>query len=141
MTATFQQAQDDMFALINTAWLTTGYPIIWPNVAADETDRGTASPWARVTVIHADGSQASLASALGTRRWNRTGNIIVQVFIPVGQGLSEGYTACKILMDALEGASTAHGVWFRRCRVREIGPDGAWYQFNVSAEFTYDEVK
>jgi hypothetical protein len=32
-------------------------------------------------------------------------------------------------------------VWFRNASAREVGPDRAWYQFNVTVDFEYDEVK
>jgi hypothetical protein len=87
------------------------------------------------------GNQASLANDGGRRRWERTGLVTVQIFVPAGEGLSEAYSLAKTVADAYEGTTTASGVWFRNVRVNEVGADGAWFQVNALIEFIYDEIK
>lgn len=139
MTATFREAQDEMLALFKTVWDATGHPALYENVADDPPT--TATPWARITLQHFPGGQRSLAGEAGARRWERNGQIIVQVFTPIGKGTGEAYDLAKIVADAYEGKATASQVWFRGVRVNNIGPDGAWFQLNVIVQFTYDEVK
>lgn len=139
MTATFQVAKDEILGLFKTAWDTTGYEAIYENVGDDPP--GSADPWARATLRHFAGGQASLANDNGRRRWEREGNIVIQIFVPAGDGLSEAYDLAKIVADAYEGAATASQVWFRNVRIQEVGPDKSWFQVNVIADFTYDEVK
>lgn len=136
---TISEARDEISALFKAAWDTTGYPVIWDDVA--QAPPKTRSPWARHTVRHEDGRQASLANHLGQRRWRRFGTVFIQIFTPVGKGLSEADILIKVAMDAYEGQSTAGGVWFRNVRFREIGADGDWNQVNVLADFEYDEIK
>lgn len=125
--------------------------VVWENAQEGE-EPPKHRPWARVTVQHAGGGQHSLGET-GARRFERTGIASVQVFTPLGKGVTLGHRLTKIALDAFEGKSTPGGVWFRDCRVREVGRtellDGhkalkvldPWDQTNVVCPFTYDEVK
>ena len=139
MTATFAQANDDILALFKTAWDTTGLLALYENIEGAKPTAQAA--WARLTVRHGPSAQASLSGGTGVKRWERQGIITVQIFIPNGQGLSQGYSLGKIVADAFEGKATSLQVWFRNVRLNEIGPSGEWYQFNAIIEFTYDEIK
>jgi hypothetical protein len=99
--------------------------------------------WARVSIKHIDGRQSAFGATAGVRRYTRVGFVTVQVFAPLseGLGLSKGQIMAIIAKDAFEGKATASGVWFRKVQIKEIGPDDSWYQINVVAEFTYDELK
>ncbi len=139
MTATFEEANNEILDVFQAAWGPTGNTAVFDNKKGEK-PAATAS-WARVTVRHTGGNQASLANVGGQRRWSRDGIITVQVFVPAGEGLSGAYALAKIVADAYEGTATPSAVWFRNVRVNEIGESGHWFQVNVLAEFTYDEVK
>ena len=140
MTGTLNQANIDILTLFKTAWDTTGFIALYENVAGEPP--ATPSPWARITLRHSGGGQGSLSGALGTKRWDRNGVLIVQVFVPNGEGLSQAYSLAKIVLDAYEGVSSPlRGVWFRNARINEVGPDGEWFQVNALIDFTYDEIK
>lgn len=139
MTLTITQARDEISTLFKVAWDATGYLVIWDDVGQPApTDR---SPWARFTIRHYDGAQATLANHSGQRRYRRSGTIFVQLFAPTGEGLSTLDEMAIVAMRAFEGKSTAGGVWFRDVRLREVGVDGNWQQANVMADFEYDEVR
>lgn len=133
MSLTVEQARDEMTALFATAW--SPRAVVWDGVAGKPPT--TRAPWARFTIRHADGGSA----AIGNRRFRREGTIFIQLYAPVGDGLSALDPLTKIAMDAYEGQSTAGGAWFRDVRSREIGPDGDWYQVNVLVDFEYHEIK
>jgi hypothetical protein len=133
MSLTVQQARDEMSALFATAW--SPRAVIWDGLVGKPPSGRT--PWARFTIRHAEGGSA----AIGHRKFRREGTIFIQLFAPVGDGLSSLDPLTKIAMDAYEGQSTAGGAWFRDVRCREIGPDGDWYQVNVLVDFEYDEIK
>lgn len=139
MSLTFAQARDDILTLIKAAWDPTGFKMLYDDVA-DEIPT-TPTTWARTTVKHNLGSQASLSGAFGTQRYLRTGLIIVQIFTPSGEGLSNLDVSAKIIADAFEGKISANGVWFRNVRFQEVGPDDAFFQGNVIIDFEYDEFK
>lgn len=138
MTLTIAQARDEMSAAFEAAWLPTGHGLIWDDVAEPRPD--TRSPWARFSVRHADGFQATLANFSGARRWRRTGTIFVQLFSPANEGLSTLDEMAMVAMRAYQGKTTPGGVWFRNTRAREIGVTGKWQQLNVMVDFEYDEV-
>lgn len=138
MTATIPQAIDDILTLFKTAWDLSGYPLLYENVGGELPT--TQTPWARISIRHFRGAQETLGGT-GERKFSRGGLVIVQTFTAVGGGLSEPYNVAKIAADALEGKSTSLNVWFRNVRINEIGVDGDWFQVNVLADFTYDEMK
>lgn len=143
MSLTRKQAIDEICAIFKTAWDTTGHGsrVKYDNVGTTSTPPSGQDPWARVTIKHGVSAQASLAGAVGTRRFRRTGTLAVQVFTPPGEGLSGATDLPKIVQDAYEGVSTTGGVWFRDVSINEIGPDGDFFQTNVVAFFEYDEIK
>ncbi len=63
------------------------------------------------------------------------------MFATAGEGLELAYSLAETVVSAFEGTTTERGVEFRNTRLNEIGPDGDWFQINVLADFTYDEVK
>jgi len=133
MSMTIQQARDEISALFHAAW--SPRAVIWDGLVGKPPSGRT--PWARFTMRHFEGGSASISS----KHFRREGTIFIQLFVPVGDGLSAMDPLTKIAMDAYEGQSTAGGAWFRDVRCREIGPDGDWYQVNVLVDFEYDEIK
>ncbi len=139
MSATFDVANDEILAFFKTAWDGTGLLALYQNVAGAKPTAQLA--WARVTLQHGPGGQTALTGATGKNRFDRTGILTVQIFIPNGQGLSQGFILGKIMADAFEGKATASQVWFRNVIVTPIGPSDEWFQLNVTVEFSYDEIK
>lgn len=143
MSLTRKEAIDEILALFKTAWDTTGYGsrVKYDNVSKEAALPTGLEPWCRVNLRHTASRQASLAGAVGTRRFQRNGVLTVQVFEPIGKGLSGSTDLPKIVQDAYEGVETTSGVWFRDVTLKEIGPDGDFFQTNVIALFEYDEIK
>lgn len=146
---TVGQAREEILSLFKAAWdagdESDGVLVLYDNdsrdpPAAQATDLA-ATPFARVSVRHSDGGQSSLADESGIRRFARSGTIFVQVFTGRGIGLALSDALVATAIGAFEGERTAGGVWFRNVRAQEIGPDGAWHQVNVLAEFEYDELR
>ena len=147
MSLTITQAKDEIYTQLNGYWnlqvplsYLTPVKIYWMGIDY-QTPPDASQPWARVTLQHNYSNQTTFAQE-GTRRFTRTGLLIVQLFVPLA---SKNVTLCEklgiIARDAFEGKATAGGVWFRNANLREIGADGTWYQFNMSVEFQYDEFK
>ena len=142
MSATYEQAADDMLAVFRDAWAPTGWPVDYPNIKPDTTiPPDTPIPWARVNIVHGSGGQTALAGADGSRRFDRGGVLIAQIFVPTGEGAARSQQLQKLVSDAYEGQATPRHIWFRNVRVNEVGPSDGWWQVNVIAEFTYDEIK
>ncbi len=138
MTATFAEAQTDIFSLFKAAWDTTGFIALYPNVGG-KIPTGS-DPWARVTLQTVDGGQTAFGDS-GIARFGRTGIFVAQIFVPKGEGLNQGYVLAKVVADAYDGVASPLGTWFRNGRINEVGPDGEWFQINFLVDFEYDELK
>ena len=136
-------ARDEIYTLLQDEWdgdvVSSPLPLVYWDVSQDIPE--TASPWARATLQHFTGGQASLAGDVGQVKFQRDGTLTVQIFTPAGEGLSTADALVMIVMRAFEGRATPSGVWFRSVRINEVGINGSWFQTNVLADFTYDEVK
>ncbi len=140
MSATYETANNEILGFFKAAWDPTGLLALYPNVQGTKPSAQVA--WARVTVSHGPGGQTALTGGLGSNRFDRFGLVTVQIFIPNGQGLSQGYILGKVIADAFEGKSTTSAIWFRNVTPpNEIGPSVEWFQINVTIEFEYDEIK
>lgn len=142
MTTTTANAVDEMFAVVRAA-LTgfAGLDIRWPGIVYPVAPVATAS-FVLVTLKHLDGGQASLACYNGRRRWERIGRLTVQCFAPLQfGGMQKAGEMAVAVRDAMQGASTPGGVWFRDATTNEVGPDASWYQTNAASTFNYDEVR
>ncbi|MEE9140767.1 MAG: phage tail terminator-like protein [Alphaproteobacteria bacterium] len=109
-------------------------PIHYDNVAGDPP---AASSWVRLTVVEGDSFQVAMGS---TRRFRDTGVAIVQVFTPLGSGDGEAREIADDVQGIFKGL-TVSGVVFRKPRAARIGPDGRFYQVNVTIPFQADEIE
>lgn len=145
---TITEARDEIFGMLKVHWdLHAGdifnppAPIIWQGQVAKQPSN--EYPFARATVLHGSAGQSTLNTPLSIR-WKRNGVVIIQCFGPLSsaRGLAIAEALATVAKDAYEGQASVGGIWFRNCRVNEVGPtaDG-WYQVNAIADFTYDEVK
>lgn len=157
------EANDEIATLLNTAWIAntptivgSGSPVElrWQNVGKD-TRPPISDYWARASILHFGGDHFTLGAS-GYRRYERTGSVIVQVFSPLGVGVTIGLQLATVALTAFEGQVTPGGVWFRGCGIRSIGRNepigfnsgvatGAevepWDQHQFQCTFTYDERK
>lgn len=147
MSLTLQEAVDAMMQQFIEGWGAPNQDVDFDDIDSDfkpPDDR----PWARVSIRHNLGYQASLGGTsdgtIGgkpTSLFRREGIIFIQVFYLFGDGLVNLRGRCQEVMDAFEGRR-AGGVWFRRVRVNEVPlGDDKWRQANVIVEFEYDQVK
>lgn len=139
MAASQETASDEMLAFFKTAWDTTGLIAVYENVKGAVPTTQVA--WARPVIRHGTGGTQSLTGGLSTTTFERTGLMVVSIFIPNGNGLSLARSLGTTVANAFEGKATASAVWFRNVRIVEVGPSDEWYQFNVVIEFVYDEIK
>lgn len=132
---TFDEARDAMLATFKAAW--DPRVALYPDVPGDPPS--SAVLWARVTLLHAVGRQASLTGGLGTVKYERQGILWIQVFAPVGDGKKAGYDAAQVLVNAYQAAQGS--VWYRNIRMNEMGTDGAFERLDVMTDFEYTDVR
>jgi hypothetical protein len=135
------EATDSICECFNTAWANRT-AIEWPNVASATGTKLSEGNDAYVSfhVIHESSDQLSLGET-GNRVFTREGQFIAQIFVPVAKrGLDESTLLAKAALDAFEGI-TFGGVRFHQVGAKTVGPQGNWFQVNVSGNFEFDEVK
>lgn len=135
---TREQARDDVMKLINDALTGETLTIHWPG---NSYEKPTADQtWVRISMQHVDGGQRALGKINGQRRYRHMGLLFIEVYAPLGDGLSHEDGVAMLLLDALKAARTPNGVILRNATGRESGPDGGWHKTVVQADFEYDEV-
>lgn len=137
-------ARDLIIGVLDSAWSVSAsnIPLAFEDVKEDDIPPKNGTAWARIQVRHNSFFKATVGGEVGNRRFRRVGLVTIQIFTPVGEGLSQADSLAKIALDAFEGKSTgADSIEFRNARINEIGRDGSWFQTNVLVDFEYDEVK
>lgn len=134
MSTTRAEARDAICQVVKDA--AGSYEVVYQDAETKTSARDGKTAYLTVTIKHAETVRQSLA-AVGNRRFERTGVVIVQVFTPFG----DGFTLADQLATSVQGAleDSAGEVWFRRVSAKEIGKDGSYQQTNVTAAFTYGE--
>lgn len=134
-------AADEMVDLFLAA-VAGAFPIEWPNTKFTKPD--ATDTWARWSITHGAGGQATLAGATGRSRFNKGGAVHIEVFTPLGEGLKVAYDAAQIAVNAYEGKRTPSGVWFRNVRIDDNGQgrggDSGWWCSVVVAEYEYQNI-
>lgn len=133
-----QEAIDAIGKVFADAWNTTGGRAVYDDLPGS-VPKDDDTLWARLTIRHGPGGQASLAGDSGQRRWRAEGTVTVQVFAPMGDGAQASRNAAHVVMNAFRDAKLP--VWFRNARMNEVGASGAFFQINVLTTFSYDEVR
>ena len=142
MASTFDDVKAAFADFTRTAWaaaltaasLPASTPLTYDNLNFDPPQ----GPWARLTVKHIRADRATLGSV--ACRFRREGQTFVQVFIPIGGGTQTADILAESLVEAFENAAAIDNIWFRNVRMREVGPDGTFYQVNVELDFTFDRI-
>lgn len=144
-------ARDYLYELCTMKWADRG-PIEYEDRPQPPGDNNVIPPilsvdWMRLKMVHEQGRQATLTDKDGVSRYRRTGTFYAQTFSPLGSTLIGPEEGAMLIEDALQrpkkvtGVTRDHCVLLRNVRINEVGSDGHWYQFNVVADFEYDEVK
>jgi hypothetical protein len=143
---TMAQAKNEIAGAFRDQWIGGPLSAELPVLYRDVGDKPpTSGAWARLTIRHSLGGQATLAGDSGTRHYRHTGFVTVQVFAERHDRAGAETTLdalVTIAKHAFEGITTSPGrVAFHRVRVNEVGVSGVWLQTNVLADFEYDEVR
>lgn len=137
---TITEGRDEILSIFKAVWGTTGYLAQYSGTEGEPPNQ--IDPWARVTVRHVGGGARSLGNVQGKRCMQRIGNVTIQLFDKANRdGLAELDVLANAVLRGYEKPSDpSHGVWYRNARLNEVGQIGDWTQFNIIAEFSYNEV-
>lgn len=134
----YLDARDKIHEPFYSVWKETGYPVVWEDSLAKPPSTETC--WARVTIAHVSAGQTSLGCGNDRRRYERIGQLNIQLFAPVHDGNVQLYELGQQIVDAYQ-AARYDDIWFRRVSLLEAMPEGAFQQMNVSAIFTYEDIR
>lgn len=126
--------------LFNAGWDNATYPVEWPNrnFVPPKDANGKPKAYARFSIASDPLGAAQIT--LGTTATHRhTGIVFVSVFVPLDDGEVAALTLADTAAAIFRGQSTS-GITFRSPSVVQVGPDGAYYQVNVSAPFWRDTI-
>lgn len=134
--ATINEVREAIYSRFNTQW-GTRTAFTFDNERFDSEKQ--TDPWVRLSVRHVGGGQDTLGPP-GGRKYRRKGQVFLQIFTAVDEGLSVADGHAQFAKPIFEGVSFS-GVDFMDFRVREVGPDGKWFQTLVEWDFDYDEIR
>ncbi len=148
MTATFDQAKDQIFKLFYDAWKANTTAIVgyvpevrW--VGVEKPERPDASKyWVRVSKQVVGEEQTTLSDGV-TKRFTAYGIVFVQLFCPKSEAkeTKHGEKLAVVARNAFRGKTTPGKVVFRNARINDgLAPEEQYYRFNIVAEFEYDDL-
>jgi hypothetical protein len=148
MSATYEQAIDEIFARFHAIW-TAQTPAVtleapelrWQGIENPE-HPGYDKYWVRVSQQTIDEGQASLRAPECGQRYRTNGLLFIQIFCPKSdaRAMEKGRQLAVIARDCFRGYTTQSGVWFRNSRVSELEPEERWLRLNVIVAYQYDET-
>lgn len=128
--ATIRQRFDAEFALVRAT-----VPVAYPNRQFTPPDNGE---WVRLAIVEGDSALAGLGGA-GANLYRNNGVVVAQIFVPVAIGDGLAYEIADDIA-AIFRSKLVSGVRFRTPATAPVGPDGPWYQRNVTIPFRADLI-
>lgn len=144
---TIQQARDIMLALLYDGIKANGYTedfrIFFED---DDNDDGSGNrnvsateTWIEIIIRHTRSAQNTLQGSAGNKRFQRNGNVVVNVHTPFGDGMKTNDNVSEIICEILENSSTS--IWFRNTNPAELGRYRSWFLTSITSEFEYDQIR
>jgi hypothetical protein len=130
--------RNTLFDRFKAQWDAGAYSAVtvaWPNKKFTPPDNAS---FVRVLYFPVAARQASLAGT-SNRLWRHTGLVTVECFAPIDDDTEDALGMADHVVSIFRG-QTLSGV---RCRAPEpnvIGPQGSFYQVNVSTPIEYNDV-
>lgn len=100
---------------------------------------GALGAWARVSIIHTTADQVTMGD-VGTRKFDRRGNVYVQLFAPVGSGVGLLADLAGDVRSVLEGVRLS-GLTLHAGRTQEGAEDSRWAMHTVVIGFRYTDTR
>lgn len=108
-------------------------PYVLPNEQYEPVDK---QEWVRLSIAEALSTQASLGNP-GANLYRDAGVATVQIFVEVNEGDGLAYEIADDIA-AIFRSQRIGGLLLRTPSTSPVGPDGAWYQRNVTVPFSAD---
>lgn len=145
--ATQEQAESDIYTLINTAWLagTTAIVGYIPELRYPDTpnpavpDRTKA--YGRVTLKQDTNKQVTLSRPA---KFQTSGIVYVQIFVPSAYPKNSRELTLQLgelAKSAYEGRTSPNGVWFQNVLVKTMPSETLWNSRMVQARYLFEYLK
>lgn len=149
MSTTQIDAIDEMYGMINTAWLAScnsifGYvgDIRWQGAEKATKPEDNLKVWARVSNKIVKDNQSAINAQDGQRFYTAIGILFVEVFIPRSSAsFDKGKQLAIAMRDAFRHASPSSETRFRNQKVDELLVTSQYYPFNVSIVFEFNTIQ
>lgn len=131
------QAIEAIYQRFADAW-TNGIPYHFENEGAE-----SAGSWARVSIRHTTSQQLTMGSA-PSRKFERRGVIMVQLWSPIDQGRAAMSALVADARTVFEGRTITAGGSAINCyaaATQESPTDGAWFMCSVVIPIRYIETR
>ncbi len=136
------EAEEAILERWDSSWssLQPAIPFTFDNEEFEGVDQ-----WARVTIRPSSSRQVTMGP-VGSRRFERRGNIFVQLFGPIDVGSKPLALLSADVRTALESRSIAgvgggEPVSTYAANEQDVGTDGRWYIVVLSVAFSYHETR
>lgn len=110
-------------------------PIHWPNEVKTPP---SGTPWVRLTIVEGESGLIAMGGA-NSNLYRNPGLVVVQIFVPISTLDNLGLQIADDVATIFRSQFVS-GVRFRTPSTSPIGPDGPWYQRNVTVPFTADQI-
>lgn len=134
----FTEARDCILVEFKAFWeadiLSSSIPLFYQDVRNNIPDVDT---WAEVIVNYTSGG----TWAVGREFKRRSGQVLVRIHTPIGQGLSLGYELGIIALNALKGENLKSQIWFRNGSISEEGKQDSRMVIEVSVDFVHSQLR
>ena len=116
----------------------------WPGVSEKQPPPENVY-WIRVSEQVVISGQASLSSSVGkpgSKRYQTTGLLFIQIFAPKSDpaAVPKGRLIQTALVNAFRAPSGDSNLWFRNQMPKPMGYNPTSYQFNVAVTYQYSEI-
>lgn len=133
--STVNESRVSIYNRFNTLW-TNGIEFTLDN---EKFTPPIDASWVRLSVRNTDAGQETLGN-IGSRKFERKGSIIVQVFTSTNSGVVTSDSLCLQAQNIFE-ATSFEGVICNNSVIREVGVSDGYYQQIVEINFSYNEIK
>lgn len=152
MTTTYENAIDEIFSQINTAWRLNAADVVGviPSIFWQGEPEGDIPDndkfWATVVQETIAEEQTTLSTDVavpGQSRYGNNGLLIMDIYCSLSheKHMEFGRKLAVIARDAFRGKTTPSCIRFDNVRIKEVGPSSnRSYLFKVVVEYYYEDI-
>ena len=127
--------RDNIFTIFKDTW---PYEVVYPNVQSFIIPQNKI--FAKIKIDYKNSYINSLGNASGKKIWTNNGDVIIEIYIPMGNTLFSAYDAAKIINDAYK-AKNSDDIIYMNFALNDKGVDGAYSQTNLVISFRYYDIR